>query len=209
METVLTNDRFFSGREDALSLRTSFEEIYALYKIPVFRFACSLTGNAHEAEDLFQETWLRVVASFPGNPDLKNIKAWIFKITINLHRDALRKKKVRRLFLLARARKGMTEAQAREGGWETGGESPSDDTDRADFRLCLERAIATLPRKQRRVFVLKEIEGFKHVEIGRILGIPENTVKTIQHRAVKKLQQDLREFHPSGPSSDRGKERQS
>ena len=77
METALTNDRLISGREDAAATRTNFDEIYALYKVPVFRFACSLTGNAREAEDLFQDTWVRVVASFPGNPDLRSFKAWI------------------------------------------------------------------------------------------------------------------------------------
>ncbi len=46
------------------------------------------------------------------------------------------------------------------------------------------------------MFVLKDIEGFKHDEIGRLLGIPEATVRTLLHRAVKKLRRDLAEFRP-------------
>jgi RNA polymerase sigma-70 factor (ECF subfamily) len=68
--------------------------------------------------------------------------------------------------------------------------------------------MARLPGKERRVFVLKDIEGFKHDEIARVLGIPEATVRTLLHRAVKRLRKDMAEFRPvkeAGPVLEEGR----
>jgi RNA polymerase sigma-70 factor (ECF subfamily) len=54
-----------------------------------------------------------------------------------------------------------------------------------------------LPDRERRVFILKDIEGFKHDEIGEVLGIPETTVRTLLHRAVKKLRREMAGFRPA------------
>jgi len=76
-----------------------FDELYNEYKDRVFCFAYYLTQNRGEAEDLFQEAWLRIVKSLPEKVNTQSLKAWIFVIVSNLHRDNLRKKRVRRLFL--------------------------------------------------------------------------------------------------------------
>jgi RNA polymerase sigma-70 factor (ECF subfamily) len=62
----------------------------------------------------------------------------------------------------------------------------------------INRAMAGLPEKQRRVFVLKEVEGFQQAEIARMLGIPVGTVKSLLHRAVKRLQRELTVLNPGG-----------
>jgi len=60
------------------------------------------------------------------------------------------------------------------------------------------RAIAKLPDRQRRVFVLKEMAGFKQTEISDILSMPQGTVKSLMHRAVKCLQRELSAYNPKG-----------
>ena len=82
-------------------------------------------------------------------------------------------------------------------GWDIPGHARADNATRSDVRLCLRRAVARLPGRERRVFVLKDIEGFKHGEIGRMLGIPEATVRTLLHRAVGRLRKELAEFGPA------------
>ena len=57
-------------------------------------------------------------------------------------------------------------------------------------------AVAKLPERQRRVFVLKEIEGFKYKEISEIFDMPVGTVKSIGHRAVRRLRQELSVYNP-------------
>ncbi len=168
-----------------------FDSLYEANRAHVYRFVRALSGDPEEAEDLFQDTWLRAARAFGKKARTGDIRAWLFTIAANLHRDSLRKKRVRRLFWLEKTgrRESPRSGQAPGPGWEeTFG---SDNTARTDFRLCLRRAIAGLKPGERRVFVLKEIEGFKHREIAEILAVPENTVRSRLHRAIKNLQGEL------------------
>jgi RNA polymerase sigma-70 factor (ECF subfamily) len=177
----------------------SFDEFYDMYRTHVYRFACALSGDARDAEDLFQETWLRAVKAAREGPEPRGgeAKAWLFAIAANAHKDLLRKKRVRRLFLLERTRSMGDRAADADLGWDVPGRSREDGAARSDVRLCLRRAVSRLPERERRVFVLKDIEGFKHEEIGEVLGIPEATVRTLLHRAVKKLRRELAGFKPA------------
>lgn len=182
---------------------TSFDELYDMHRNDIYGFACALTGETREAEDLFQETWLRAFkASGSGSgPRPGEAKAWLFAIAANAHRDILRKRRVRRLFLRERARSMGEEAADADLGWDAPGRAGGDGTARSDIRLCLRRALTRLPARERRVFVLKDIEGLKHAEIARILDLPEATVRTLLHRAVKRLRRELAEFRPAGEPS--------
>lgn len=178
---------------------TSFDELYAMNKTHVFRFACALAGDPKDAEDLFQETWLRALRAAQAGllSGEGEAKSWLFAITANAHKDLLRKKRVRRLFLKERTRVlGDLKADA-DPGWDVPGEGREDGAARSDIRMCLRQAIARLPGRERRVFVLKDIEGFRHDEIGRVLGVPEATVRVLLHRAVKKLRRELAAFRPA------------
>ncbi|HSA94840.1 MAG TPA: sigma-70 family RNA polymerase sigma factor [Acidobacteriota bacterium] len=179
---------------------TAFDELYAMYKTPIYRFACALSGDPRDAEDLFQETWLRAVKAAPARPATPGAeaKAWLYAIAANAHKDLLRRRRVRRLFLAERAsalgdRKGDADL-----GWDIPALAGEDGASQSDIRICLRRAVSRLPGKERRVFVLKDIEGFRHDEIGRLLGMPEATVRTLLFRAVKRLRRDLAEFRPAG-----------
>jgi RNA polymerase sigma-70 factor (ECF subfamily) len=179
---------------------TLFDELYDMHRNDIYGFACALTGEAREAEDLFQETWLRAfkaTASGSG-PRPGEAKAWLFAIAANAHKDLLRKSRVRRLFLRERARSMGEEAADADLGWDGPARAGGDGTARSDIRLCLRRALTRLPAKERRVFVLKDVEGLKHGEIARILDLPEATVRTLLHRAVKRLRRELAEFRPAG-----------
>ena len=178
---------------------TSFDELYDMYHAHVYRFACALAGDARDAEDLFQETWLRAVKALPTGRETEgnDPKAWLFTIAANAHKDSLRKKRVRRVFVLERTRSMAAGAADADPGWDTPGHSREDGAMRSDIRICLRQAVSRLPGRERRVFVLKDIEGFKHAEIGRMLGIPEATVRTLLHRAVRKLRKELAEFRPA------------
>jgi RNA polymerase sigma-70 factor (ECF subfamily) len=178
---------------------TSFDDLFDMYRNDVYRFACALTGDTREAEDLFQETWLRAVKAGPTgrDPEGSNPKAWLFAIAANAHKDLLRKRRVRRLFLLERTRTLANGTGDADRGWDVPGHPGGDGMTPSDLRLCLRRAVARLPGRERRVFVLKDVEGLKHDEIARVLGIPEATVRTLLHRAVVKLRRELTEFGPA------------
>ena len=146
-------------RRTGLTAQPLFDELYDKYKDAVFGYACYLTQNLREAEDLFQEAWLRVVKHLPEKVDMKSIKAWIFTIVTNLYRDELRKKRVRRLFFFQKARTPELEEIKFSA---LAGESVSDPAEianQAQMSKEIARAIDRLPERQRRVFVLKEIAG--------------------------------------------------
>ncbi len=172
----------------------AFDVLFHRYKDHVYRFVFYLTENRTEANDLFQETWLRVVRHLPKSSAIRDFKAWIFTIAINLYRDEIRIKQFRRMFFLERSAK--SESYGDELSQLDFGSAATieDESNRVDISLALIRALRELPVKQRRVFVLKEVEGFKHEEIGEILGVPVGTVKSMLHRAVKFLQIELKDF---------------
>jgi RNA polymerase sigma-70 factor (ECF subfamily) len=181
---------------------TDCDGIFTMYRTDVYRFTLALAGDARDAEDLFQETWLRAVKAEPAGPEAggREAKAWLFTIAANAQKDLLRKKRVRRLFFRERTKAISGGTADADPGWDTPGQTGRDEAVRSDVRICLRRAVARLPGRERRVFVLKDIEGFRHEEIGRMLGIPEPTVRTLLHRAVKRLRRELAEF---GPAAER------
>jgi len=173
-----------------------FDELYNEYKDRVFCFAYYLTQNRGEAEDLFQEAWLRIVKSLPEKVSTQSLKAWMFVIVSNLHRDNLRKKRVRRLFLSKKPIYLEDNADLFPDMSVITHSNLSDETSYADMGRDIARAIAGLPDRQRRVFLLKEIVGFQQAEICDVLGIPLGTVKSLMYRAVKQLQRKLSAYNP-------------
>jgi RNA polymerase sigma-70 factor (ECF subfamily) len=172
----------------------AFDELFKKYQKSVYRFACYLTRNRIEADDLFQETWLRAVRYLPTSSNIRDFKAWLLTIVANLHKDELRKKKIRRLYLFLRSEESTSQTDHLEKLDFESHSIVTNETNRVDIGLALNKAIALLPIKQRRVFVLKEVEGLKHSEISEILNVPIGTIKSLFHRAIKNLQQELAEF---------------
>ena len=171
-----------------------FDQIYDRHKDDVFRFVFHLAGDRAEAEDLFQEVWLRVARHFPESPEPSGVRPWLLKIAVNLHRDALRRKRVRRLFFLSKASEDSGGPSSC--GVSADRDDPAIQAEQATLRGRIDLAVSALPEKQRLVFVLQEIEGLKQAEVAGIVGIPVGTVKSLMHRAVLGLQKELADCHP-------------
>ena len=180
------------GAEDKPLDRASFDALYDGHKDMVFKFAYHLTQDQREAEDLFQETWLRVVRHYDRiRCAPEKLRPWLAAIVSNLYKDSLRKKRVRRLFLQDQAPSLVAESDASSGSPAPFSPGPEKSAENAELAARLKKALAGLPERQRRVFMLKEAEGFKEEEIAQLLGIPKGTVKSLGHRAVKGLRQNL------------------
>jgi RNA polymerase sigma-70 factor (ECF subfamily) len=172
-----------------------FDELFDTHRTAVYSFAYSLTQNRGEAEDLFQETWLRVTQYFPKVIDMKKVKAWLFTITANLHRDALRRKRTRRRFLFHKKWTSDQDITVCEGLPEHASSDETKGSERLEMGHAISQAVSSLPDQHRLIFMLKEVAGFKQSEISEILGIPVGTVKSVMFRAVKRLRQDLASYH--------------
>ena len=154
----------------------AFEVLYRSTEKAVYALALSILRNPHDAEDIVQETYLKVRAAAHLYVPQGKPLAWLFTITKNLCRDLLR---------------GQSRTEAAPDGAEDDLRFSyvSDPTD----RLVLEAALKALGEEERQVVLLHAASGLKHREIARDLGLPLSTVLSRSSRALKKLQRYLTE----------------
>jgi RNA polymerase sigma-70 factor (ECF subfamily) len=191
----MENDGSKCAHDTGQIINPAFDNLYKKYQNAVFGFAYYLTQNRGDAEDLFQEAWLRIAKKLPDEVNVQSIKAWIFTVVANLHRDELRKKRIRRLFFSQKVMSLENENTLFPVLPGKPVSVNSDEAYQADTGRDIAHAMARLPDRQRRVFVLKEMAEFKQAEISDILGIPLGTVKSLMHRAVKRLRRELSKYH--------------
>lgn len=183
------------GAGETIPCRAAFDEIYDRHKDFVFKVAFYLAREKGEAEDLFQETWLRVARNYAGiKGDPGKLKPWLGTIVSNLHRDRLRRKKTR---LRHFGRQVCPEAAEGTGvsAYEAVDPAPGPEkaAENAALAVRLKKVLDVLPERQRRVFILKEVEGLSLEEVAEALGIPLGTVKSLGFRAVQSLRRLLSE----------------
>jgi RNA polymerase sigma-70 factor (ECF subfamily) len=159
--------RLQAGDEGALGL------LMDRYKGPLYGFLNRRVGDA-AADDLFQESWLRVVRSRDRFDPRRRFSTWIFQIANNLCRDRGRRRavEVRHLESLARDRDGPSEQNAAAS---------------VDLRLDMRQRLDALPERLREVLVLRYYQQLPERDIAEILAIPRGTVKSRLHAAVKAL----------------------
>src|SRR5437588_945116 len=156
----------------------AYERLYAMHGARMKNLARNVLGNPIDAEDAVQETFLKVqrsIASFRGQ---SSFATWTYRILINTCYDArrsrLRKKEV-----------------ANDDSEETPRHEPRAPGAHPALRMALERALAKLTRHQRDVFLLYEVEGFRHAEIARMLEMTEAASKNTLFQAKKNLREML------------------
>ncbi len=195
----MESPRSEAGRREKRSVPSpaEFDALYDRYKGLVFKYSYYLTRDRTEAEELFQETWLRVVRNYGEiQGDADRLKPWLCTITANLYKDSLRRKKARIPAgggdsLPQAARSSSSSPDDHEAVDSAPG--PEQEAENAVLARRIDRALDRLPESQRRVFLLKEVEGLRLDEIAAVLGIPLGTVKSLGFRAVQALRRSLSE----------------
>ena len=176
----------------------AFARIMRRYNQRLYRLAVSVMGDASEAEDVLQESYVRAFYAFATYTGAGSLGAWLARIVRNEGIDRVRARESRRSHVAIEA--------------DLGGQSGEDETNvtidpmmldsridpqalasNAELRKLLERAIQRLPEQFRTAFVLREVEGLSVEETAEYLGIPPATVKTRDHRARNLLRSYLKE----------------
>jgi len=170
---------------------SAFSEVYERYGGSLYGAAWRILKSPQEAEEVVQEAFL-ILYRKAAEASPRNLGGWLHRVTVNRALDRVRK----------RARRGEVELldEIHAGG----GPSPGVGTprlaasptaaDAAPVRgvgLDLERAIEQLPERTRMVFILHDVEGFKHREIGDLMGISDGSSKSQLFRARAKLRELL------------------
>ncbi len=151
----------------------AFEELYRRHVGRVYGLCLRMTADPARAEDQTQETFVRAwnkIGSYRGE---SHFSAWLCRVAVNVVRSD---------------RRAHGRREARELPFEEGAARPPMHA----AALDLERAIGSLPDGARRVFVMHDVEGYRHGEIADLLAVSVGTSKSQLHRARKLLREALR-----------------
>lgn len=158
----------------------SWDEVVREHADRVYRLAYRLSGNAHDAEDLTQETFIRVFRSLasykPGT-----FEGWLHRITTNLFLDMARRRSRVRM-------EGLPEDTDRIVGDDP---SPEQVWSESHLDPDLQAALDELPPEFRAAVVLCDVEGLSYEEIGATLGVKLGTVRSRIHRGRQALRASL------------------
>ncbi|WP_017754723.1 RNA polymerase sigma factor SigW [Calidifontibacillus oryziterrae] len=170
--------------------QNAFAEIVELFKDKVYQLCYRIVGNAHDAEDLAQEAFIRAYVNINSYDTNRKFSTWIFRIATNLSIDRLRKKKPD-YFLDAEVE--GTEGLTMYSQIASEEPLPEESVENLEFQQWIQQEINELPVMYRSVIVLKYIEELSLKEISEILDLPIGTVKTRIHRGREALRNRLRE----------------
>lgn len=176
-------EQFLNGNDSA------FTEIVNRYKKKIYSVAFQILGNHLDADEVVQETFVRV---YNKRKDLQNVKyftSFILRIATNYSIDLLRKRK---------GHTTMTDDSTSLPGHiqlhlSTKVATPSDDLRNKRLMSEILKALTLLPTKQRLTAILHDIEGFTKAEIAETFGCPEATVRSNLHIARNKLKKILKQ----------------
>ncbi len=169
--------------------QNAFAEIVELFKDKVYQLCYRMVGNAHDAEDIAQEAFIRAYVNINSYDTNRKFSTWLYRIATNLSIDRLRKRKPD-YFLDAEI--DGTEGLTMYSQVPSDEPQPDEMVETLEFQEWIQQEINELPIMYRSVIVLKYIEELSLKEIGDILDLPIGTVKTRIHRGREALRKRLR-----------------
>jgi RNA polymerase sigma factor (sigma-70 family) len=164
-------DEFLRGNE------RSFNELVRRYQEKVYWVARHMVIDHDDADDIVQEVFIRLYRSAKEFRGESSLYTWLYRVTVNASLNALRRKKVREYLPL-----DDTTLQ-----FKSDTSQPDELYEEAERKTELERAVASLPAKQRAVFVLRYYEEKSYEEIVRVLKTSIGGLKANYFHAVKKI----------------------
>ena len=186
----------------------AFELLVRRHRGPVYQFILRFAGSPARAEDLLQETWLKVVRGAADYEPRAKFTTWVYTIARNLCVDSARKESYRKAESLDAPTGVSADGDAGRPLGDVlpdGSSSPERGAHAARLRPLLERALMALPEEQREVFVLREFSGVPFKEIAQVAGVSENTVKSRMRYALESLRRRLAELGVDGDLADDGR----
>jgi RNA polymerase sigma factor (sigma-70 family) len=179
--------RRFVWKGDVLARPQTLSQYEALdreHRPRVLRISRLLLQDPDESEDVVQDVFVRLLRELEGGAIERPWAAWLARVTVNACRDR-RRSHWWRLWRDA-------SDEVREESLSDRGRSPEEQALAGELRGKAQAAFDRLPRRQREVFLLRQVEGFSTEEVARALGLSEGSVKRHLFRAVLRLRTALR-----------------
>jgi RNA polymerase sigma-70 factor, ECF subfamily len=175
-------------REAQRGNRAAFEELVRQYDQAVLRLAMHLTGSEHEAQDIYQDAFLKAYKSMANFRFECSFYTWIYRIVTNLCLDHLRKKQVRKEDAPVTVdSEGESYDLLQQVPDARAGSNPEHDLMSREVATRINQALDKLSPRERMVFELKHYHGLKLRTVGEILQTTEDTAKNTLFRATQKL----------------------
>jgi len=158
-----------------------FEEIYHLHHKRVYSICFRMVRNTSDAEDLTQQVFIQLFRKLHTFRGESSFTTWLHRMTVN------------QVLMHFRRRAVKTEKTTEDGSTPIRIVSGTENPSRMALidRIALNQAIGQLPTGYRMVFILHDLEGFDHYEIGKMLGCAVGTSKSQLHKARQRLRQLL------------------
>jgi RNA polymerase sigma-70 factor (ECF subfamily) len=163
--------------------RLSFTEVLTLHQRRVYGYLFRFTRNPHDAQDLFQETFLRAHRAYAALPADADLRAWLMRIAVNLTKNYVRDRQ-RRAKVLVDEEEGHSLDGSLIGG--AGGDTESTMISRETARTLF-ATIETLPFHQRAALVQRQFEGLDYPTIATNLGCSQESARAHVYQALRKL----------------------
>ncbi|MBI4572132.1 MAG: sigma-70 family RNA polymerase sigma factor [candidate division NC10 bacterium] len=162
--------------------RTAFEQLYRRYRDRLYAFLVRYTGDPSSAQDLFQETFLRVFRDRARYEPRAAFATWLFTIARNLFLDSVKRAWTPGTFI---------EPETATLSIPDPTPGPLETLAQEEAEAVLRRAVASLAEEDRAILLLSRFEGLRYREIAKILGTSEGAVKVRAHRALQALRRAL------------------
>jgi RNA polymerase sigma-70 factor (ECF subfamily) len=182
-------------REAQAGNRAAFEELVRQYDHAVLRLALHLTGSESDAQDIYQEAFLKAYRSVGKFRFECSFYTWLYRIVTNLCLDHIRRKQVRKEDSpVATDPEGEEYSLIDQVADDRAHSNPEHDLMRKELGARINAALGRLSGRERVVFELKHYQGLKLRTIGEMLNTTEETAKNTLFRATQKLRASLAEM---------------
>lgn len=161
----------------------AFEQLFETYREDVFRFAYLVVRDPGLAQDVTQETFIKVFRSIANFAFRSSFKSWLYRVAVNEAISLLRRRRIKEEF--------EPSPDAAGGAGPSRAWQPEEAVLESEVRWALRSAIGQLDPLHRSVVVLKYYHEFSDAEIANILSCPPGTVKSRLHRARELLRRSI------------------
>ena len=165
----------------------SFNQLVGRWERPIYALAYRTLGREEDARDVVQEAFLRAFRGLKGFKGQAKFSSWLYRITLNLCRDWMRKARRAPMIQVPESEDGLDMAEQ----MPSTAESVEDLVERSQMSAAVAKAMAELPEEQRIAIVMKEYHGLTFQEIADALDCPLSTVKTRLYQGLSVLRRRL------------------
>jgi RNA polymerase sigma-70 factor (ECF subfamily) len=170
--------------DGAASAGRELEDAFARHQAEIMGTLCCITGNAEDARDCLQETFIKCWRKRESYGEIRNVRAWIFRVALNTARDM-------RQSAWNRRRKAWPEGDAGDAMDTASTTSPHAQVQQSEDLARLRQELSNLRAEEQEVFLLRQNGELTYEEIAAELDIPTGTVKTRMRLALARLRKAL------------------